>query len=116
MSSEKVLNQLKDKKAKLKEIVLSGVPNDPKLLETHTRRVIHARSFIGEISEVIEILESDATGIELKLVPHTTFDKVVARADFATEEFDGIYCRVCNICNYPSRPMLIISTTAFKML
>ena len=92
MRTEQMLCKLQSKKGKLEKISYSRDPYNKKLLEAHERRVAHAKSFIEEIDEVIELLKDVQTNVELQLVPGPTFDKLVAKADFATVEYDGIYC------------------------
>lgn len=115
-TESKVLKQLQAKKAKLEEIISSNYPFNIALFPNHRRKVAHAKSFLNELEDVIELVSFDTASITLQLVPKPTFEKLVAKADFATEEFDGIYCKVCNICSCPAAPMLIIYTSSFDVL
>ncbi len=112
-SDKKILKQLEAKKSRLEHIANSDYPLDPLLEKAHERRVENAKSFLDELEEVLTIVE---VGLNIKLVPRPTFDKQVKRADFATLEFDGEYCKIALIQNYPYDNLWLIFTAPLESL
>ena len=95
---EKITKQLEAKEARLKRILQSEYPTDPAKKDAHIRKIINAERFLDELSEAKAVV---GCGVNLKLVPRPTFEKQVDKADFATMEFDGEFCKVAIILNYP---------------
>ena len=94
---EKITKQLERKKERLEQIVNSEMPINEKLWDAHKRKEENARRFLVEIEEIEGLLEADT----VKVVPISTFNKVVEKADYATMEFDGEFCKVATITNFP---------------
>ena len=110
------LNMLSRKQDQLLSVISSEIPTNPALHEAHVRRVTNAKLYLEELQQVLGMLEDDASGIRINLVPRPTFDNAVATAGFATEEFDGFYCRVYNVSNYMYGSTLLIYTAPLATL
>lgn len=112
-SDKKILNQLEAKKSRLENIANSDYPVDPSLNKSHERRVQNAKAFLDELEEVLTLVD---VGLNIKLVPRPTFEKQVERADFATLEFEGEYCKVALIQNYPYDNLWLIHTAPVESI
>lgn len=72
-----------------------------------------AKRYLEELREVKELL---GCGVNLNLVPRPTFEKQVAKADFATLEFDGEFCKIAIVSNYPFDNLWLIYASALESL
>ena len=98
----KIRTQLIGKKTRLEQISVSNAPMVPEknLIEAHERRVSNAKIFLDEL-DVISTVLADGLNFDVYLVPRATLDKQVEKADFATVDFDGMFCKLYLIQNYP---------------
>jgi len=95
---EKVVKEIQRKENSLNKILNSQLPRNPEFDDIHQARKEAAKNFLDELSEVTAFIE-DST--EIVLVPMETLEKQVAKADFATIEFDGEYCTLALVQNFP---------------
>ena len=91
----------------------SDYPIDPKKVKVHKRKVLNANNFINELEEITGILDF---GLNIKLVPRPTFEKQVAKADFASMEFDGEFCKIALIQNYPYDNLWLVYTATVESI
>lgn len=110
---ENIKKQLEAKEARLEHIVYSDYPTDPQKQDAHIKKLGKAKCYLEELREVKELL---GCGVNLKLVPRPTFEKQVAKADFATLEFDGEFCKIAIVSNYPFDNLWLIYTSALESL
>ena len=112
-TSTTIKKQLESKQARLEKIAVSDYPIDPKKVKVHKRKVLNANNFINELEEITGILDF---GLNIKLVPRPTFEKQVAKADFASMEFDGEFCKIALIQNYPYDNLWLVYTAAVESI
>ncbi len=110
---EKITKQLEAKEARLEHLWYSDSPVDPEKKEAHLKKADKAKRFLEELQEVKGLL---GCGVNVKLVPRPTFEKQVAKADFATMEFDGEFCKIAIILNYPFDNLWLIYVAAVESL
>ena len=112
-NDEKALRQIAAKKEKLLHIIDSDYPINRRLHEAHTRKVKHAQKFLKEFEEIEPLLEG---AFNINIVPRPTFEKQIKKADFCTMEFDGVYCRIAVVQNYPFDNLWLIYTASLGTL
>lgn len=112
-TSNAIKKQLENKQARLEKIAVSDYPSGLQNFKDHERKVLNATNFINELEEVTGILDF---GLNVKLVPRPTFEKQVAKADFASMEFDGEFCKIALIQNYPYDNLWLVYTATVESI
>ena len=110
----KIKKILRTKQKRLNEIMNSNNPLDPTLQANHVRRVANARTFLEELEEVFSLAENHCPQVEI--VPKKTFDEQIQKADFATMEFDGLFCQIVNVTSYPEKHLWLVYTASLERL
>lgn len=110
---ENIKKQLDAKEARLEHIVYADYPTDPQKKDAYIRKLGKAQRYLEELREVKELL---GCGVNLNLVPRPTFEKQVAKADFATLEFDGEFCKIAIVSNFPFDNLWLIYASALESL
>ena len=110
----KIKKILETKQMRLNEIMNSNNPLDPTLQANHVRRVSNARTFLEELEEVFSLAENHCPQVEI--VPKKTFDEQIQKADFATMEFDGLFCQIVNVTSYPEKHLWLVYTASLECL
>lgn len=98
VDTQKIANQLDSKKLRLERVLRSQYPLDPSLTEAHERKLENAKIFLKELADISYVVNLD---LNIRLVSKSTLDKQVEKADFATVDFDGQFCKLIIIQNYP---------------
>lgn len=93
-----ITEQLNKKEDLLDRILCSDFPIRPELADGHRRRQINSKLFLSELREIRELID---VPVDLVLVTHSTFTKQIEKADFSSMEYDGIYCKLASIQNFP---------------
>ena len=65
----------------------------------------NANFYIDELTEIELLLASE---VESRLVPLETYQKQLAKADFAEMDFDGLYVKIAIVHNYPFASMWMV--------
>ena len=102
---EKVVKQLNSKKARLQKIINSQDPKNLALYDAHIGRQIDASHFLSELEEVSAFFDNK---MDVRLVSVSTLNKQVVKADFATIEFDGEYCKLALVQNFPYNDLWLL--------
>jgi len=104
-NTEKIIAQLDSKKLRLKKALDAGYPIDPALVEAHERRMSNAEIFLEELDALSYLLNLD---MNIQLVYLSTLEKQAEKADFASIDFDGQFCKLFLIQNYPYDSMWLL--------
>lgn len=96
--TETIAKQLKSKELQLKKILQSQFPCDPALAEAHVRRQRNAKAFLKDLNDISYVVNLD---LNIELVSKSTLQKRIKMADIATVDFDGEYCKLVIIQNFP---------------
>lgn len=97
-NTESLRKQLESKKNRLNEVLNTQFPKNPYLWGCHYRKLENAPIFIEELTDIICFLEIEPN---IKLVTLPTLKKQCEKADFASVEFDGEFCKLVLIQNFP---------------
>ena len=95
---EKITRQINSKKDRLEKVLNSNAPIIVSLMEAHERKIAHAELFLSELTEVTEFWDAETN---LHLVPLSMLETQTAKADFASVEFEGKFCKLILVQNYP---------------
>lgn len=98
VENREVVVALESRRAELLKIMRSNFPIDFRLEEAHIRRVHNAKQYLNELKEVDSFLN---VGLKVSIVAKNKFKREVAKADFATIEQDGIFCKIATVQSYP---------------
>lgn len=101
-----IRKQIEGKKMRLNHILELGYPSDPNLILRHEEKQARAKYFLEELKEVTWLLDSKESRV--LLVPLATFTKQLEKADFATIEFDGEFCKIATVQNFPSSNIWLV--------
>ena len=104
-NAEKITKQLESKKLRLENALRTAYPIDPSLSEAHERRLENAKAFLAELADVSYLLNLN---LNIQLVSLPTLQKQIEKADFATLDFDGQFCKLVVIQNYPYDDMWLL--------
>lgn len=110
---QKIVSQIKRKKERLKTISKMDLPVNKAVFDIHKRRIENARIFLDELEEVEMLLMS---GVPMKVVPRNIFKKQVEKADFVVTEFDGEFCQIAIVQNFPFEDVWLIHTASINEL
>ena len=94
----KILKQFASKKERLQKVLASQNPINPNLYSAHERKLTNANFFLSELTEAENLLLSSG---DIRLVTLSTLEKQIEKADFSSMEFDGEFCKIALIENYP---------------
>ncbi len=109
-----IKEQLENKQARLERIAISNChSNDSERIAIQETRISDAKRFINELEEIKDILDFD---LNIKLVPKPTFEKQVTKADFASMEYDGEFCKIALIQNYPYDNLWLVYAVAIESI
>lgn len=111
--SEVVKNRLQNKLKNLQEIINSKDPKNYRFNEAHAIKVERASKFFDELAEVSSFVEDS---FDIRLVPLETIDKQIEKADFATIEFEGEYCKLVLVQNFPYDDLWLLYTAPIKSI
>ncbi len=107
-----IKEQLKNKETKLERIASSALSNSEKTA-VQERIISNVSDFIDELEEVRNFLDF---GLNVKLVSKPIFEKQVAKADFASMEYNGKYCKVALIQNYSADNFWLVYVAAVESI
>lgn len=110
-----IKEKIQRKIERLKKIESSKRPVDVAKLDDYCIKISKATDFIEELQEVLNLLQT-VKGTTIKLVSKPTFEKQTANADFATIEYDGIFCQIMLIERYPDYRTWLIYTQPISSL
>ena len=69
--------------------------------------------FLKELEEIMSVVETD---LNVRIVPRPTFEKQIEKADFATMEFDGEFCKIAIVENFPNDSLWLVYTMPVDLL
>lgn len=98
MKNTEIRKQLEHKRNRLNKVLNSRFPKNPYMCGCHYRKLENASIFIEELTDIICFLKAE---VDIKLVTLPTFKKQCEKADFASVEFDGEFCKLVLIQNFP---------------
>lgn len=92
---------LKYKKQQLNKVLASYQPTNRAKYDAHIRRQENAKCFLKELDILTDFIPFSEKAENVLLVSRSTFQRKVEKADFAEVDFDGLYCKVAVIYNFP---------------
>lgn len=96
----KIIRHLDSKRRRLESILAPGknYNSDSKYASAHERRQANARAFLEELRDISLL---DIGDLNVQLVTEETLQKQAEKADFAIVDYDGRFCKLILIKNYP---------------
>ena len=99
---EKFKRAVEERRERIEKILETREPVVPSLDEAHKNRMKKAEIYLKDLKEVVRFLPDD-----VKIVTKQTFNKTIEKADFAELEYDGRYCQLALIQNFPHKDAYI---------
>lgn len=95
-------------KLKRMTYVFPGV-YDEEIIKVMQVRACAARRYLAEIKEVSSLL---GVGHEVEWLSRQKFDRYMSEAEYSALDFDGEFCKVALINNFPEEPKWLITCVA----
>ena len=112
---ETIKKMLDSKKARLEKVLSTTAPvvESEELQDAHERRQANAEVFLDELTEVRTVL-SFANNV--LLVNFETLDRLSKKADFCNIEFDGEFCKLVIVQNFPYDDLWLLYVAAVEKI
>ena len=102
---ELIQRQVRVKKRRLEVIANSNYPITDYWIMEHERKVKNAVEYLNELEEIEAIA---FRGANIRSVTHETLEKMKAKADYCSISYDGDFCKIVEILNFPYEPLWLI--------
>ena len=113
--NKELREKLEGVKERLKTIQNSPNPavTTGSVYEGHVRRVRNAGVYLKELEEILMATSMDKPIYD---VTKEAMNKIIAKADISTTEFDGEFCRLVLIQNFPYDDIFLLHMVAIRHL